>query len=233
MVINPTPRSWSGVVLETRKSGTNTESERKERTHFYLGRESGFYRAYRGVWSQKQPCDCCRISFFFFFFFTINSICITHMWQRMLPPYWAGEMQTSAGTGGLVVVFGPVCRSEEPVCHQGESVYLNLIWYTFVQTRTWKPFTQIIFENPHLKLTNTWSWERSLLTLASPEKAVKSPDSSCEKFLKKKNKKTFIVIFTLSEISQVLHSQNRNSKINPTRKIYVAFLYIINIYLHT
>lgn len=37
----------------------------------------------------------------------------------------------------------------------------------------------------------------------------------------------------LSEISQVLHSQNRNSKINPTRKIYVAFLYIINIYLHT
>lgn len=46
-------------------------------------------------------------------------------------------------------------------------------------------------------------------------------------------KKTFIVIFTLSEISRVLHSQNRNSKINPTRKIYVAFLYIINIYLHT
>lgn len=53
------------------------------------------------------------------------------------------------------------------------------------------------------------------------------------KITDKRFKKTFIVIFTLFEISQVLHSQNRNSKINPTIKIYVAFLYIINIYLHT
>lgn len=50
------------------------------------------------------------------------------------------------------------------------------------------------------------------------------------RFLKKR---TFIVIFTLFESRHVLHSQNRNSKINRTRKIYVVFFHTLSIYIYT
>lgn len=137
-------------------------------------------------------------------------------------------MHTSAETGGLAVAFVPVRRSQEPACHT-ESLAIWILSDTRANQNL-ETFPQIIFEIKALCSAVKLSTDSS-----DPRQPWKRGSITKQQLweVKKKQKPTFIVIFMLSEISQVLHSQNRNSKINPTRKIYVAFLYIINIYLHT
>lgn len=202
------------ALLEAHKTGMNAEPERKKRTYFYFGWQARFQNASRWrliteatLW-QSQP------------YFTVTGVCITHMWQRMLSPHqWPGEMHTSAEMRGLTLVSALVCRSQEPGC-QGESLAIRILSDTELQTRIWSRFADHFWKStPQAQLL---SWARTLLTLASPEKAVKSPNSSHERF-KKKPKNIYCYFHVIWNQPSTYFIHKIGTVKLRTRKIYVAF----------
>lgn len=118
--LTPWSLTWSVSVgpLQVSNHSANTESERKEHTHLYLGESVTSIAPAEAFDHRNNPVTVQH-------YCTIYSVCITHMWQ--LDAHFCRHRRPGCGIRA--------CLQKSRTCvSRGESGYLNLIRYSVVQT---------------------------------------------------------------------------------------------------